>query len=51
MRLRRLTGLERDKIQNEYNDLLALIADLAGYFGKTRTCHCYHQGRIGRKQA
>ena len=25
MRLRRLTGLERDKIQNEYNDLLALI--------------------------
>mgnify|MGYP000724263082 FL=1 len=23
MRLRRLTGLERDKIQNEYNDLLA----------------------------
>lgn len=29
MRLRRLTGLERDKIQNEYNDLLALIADLA----------------------
>ncbi|MEF2862560.1 MAG: DNA gyrase subunit A [Streptococcus salivarius] len=29
MRLRRLTGLERDKIQNEYNDLLAVIADLA----------------------
>lgn len=29
MRLRRLTGLERDKIQNEYDDLLALIADLA----------------------
>lgn len=29
MRLRRLTGLERDKIQSEYNDLLALIADLA----------------------
>ncbi|MFX9457941.1 DNA gyrase subunit A, partial [Acinetobacter baumannii] len=25
MRLRRLTGLERDKIQSEYNDLLALI--------------------------
>ena len=23
MRLRRLTGLERDKIQNEYDDLLA----------------------------
>ncbi|HEL0217850.1 TPA: DNA gyrase subunit A [Streptococcus equi subsp. zooepidemicus] len=29
MRLRRLTGLERDKIQSEYDDLLALIADLA----------------------
>ena len=29
MRLRRLTGLERGKIQSEYDDLLALIADLA----------------------
>ena len=29
MRLRRLTGLERDKIQSEYDDLIALIADLA----------------------
>lgn len=28
MRLRRLTGLEREKIENEYQDLLALIADL-----------------------
>ncbi|MTB69927.1 DNA gyrase subunit A [Streptococcus uberis] len=28
MRLRRLTGLERDKIQSEYDDLIALIADL-----------------------
>ena len=34
MRLRRLTGLERDKIQNEYNDLLALIADLADILEK-----------------
>lgn len=34
MRLRRLTGLERDKIQNEYNDLLALIADLADLLAK-----------------
>lgn len=34
MRLRRLTGLERDKIQNEYNDLLALIADLADILAK-----------------
>lgn len=29
MRLRRLTGLERDKIEKEYQELLALIADLA----------------------
>ena len=28
MRLRRLTGLERDKIENEYQELLTLIADL-----------------------
>ncbi len=28
MRLRRLTGLEREKIENEYQDLLTLIADL-----------------------
>lgn len=28
MRLRRLTGLERDKIENEYQELLKLIADL-----------------------
>lgn len=34
MRLRRLTGLERDKIQNEYNALLALIADLADILAK-----------------
>ena len=34
MRLRRLTGLERDKIQNEYNDLLALIADLTDILAK-----------------
>ncbi|HFV2831879.1 TPA: DNA gyrase subunit A [Streptococcus agalactiae] len=34
MRLRRLTGLERDKIQSEYNDLLALIADLADTLAK-----------------
>lgn len=28
MRLRRLTGLEREKIENEYQDLIALIKDL-----------------------
>ena len=30
MKLRRLTGLERDKIENELNDLLKLIEDLQG---------------------
>ncbi|MQW23623.1 MULTISPECIES: DNA gyrase subunit A [unclassified Lactococcus] len=34
MRLRRLTGLERDKIENEYQDLVALIADLADILAK-----------------
>jgi DNA gyrase subunit A len=30
MRLQRLTGLEREKIDNEYNELLKLIAELRG---------------------
>lgn len=34
MRLRRLTGLERDKIQKEYDELLALIADLIDILAK-----------------
>ncbi len=34
MRLRRLTGLERDKIQSEYDDLMRLIADLADILAK-----------------
>lgn len=34
MRLRRLTGLERDKIQSEYDDLMKLIADLADILTK-----------------
>ncbi len=34
MRLRRLTGLERDKIQSEFDDLIALIADLADILAK-----------------
>ncbi|WP_347086989.1 DNA gyrase subunit A [Streptococcus rubneri] len=34
MRLRRLTGLERDKIQSEYDDLIALIADLTDILAK-----------------
>ena len=34
MRLRRLTGLERDKIQSEYDYLVALIADLTDILAK-----------------
>ena len=34
MRLRRLTGLERDRIQSEYDDLIALIADLTDILAK-----------------
>lgn len=34
MRLRRLTGLERDKIQSEYEALLVLIADLVDILAK-----------------
>jgi DNA gyrase subunit A len=33
MRLQRLTGLERDKIENEYQDLLKTIADLQDILG------------------
>ena len=34
MRLRRLTGLERDKIQSEYDELITLIADLTDILAK-----------------
>lgn len=34
MRLRRLTGLERDKIQSEYDELVSLIADLIDILAK-----------------
>ena len=34
MRLRRLTGLERDKIQSEYDELIALISDLTDILAK-----------------
>ncbi|TAA13578.1 DNA gyrase subunit A [Streptococcus parasuis] len=34
MRLRRLTGLERDKIQSEYDELVDLIADLTDILAK-----------------
>lgn len=34
MRLRRLTGLERDKIQKEFDDLISFIADLTDILNK-----------------
>jgi DNA gyrase subunit A len=50
MRFRSLTGLQRDKIQKEYDELLALIADLIDILAKpARGCH-YHR-RNGRNQA
>ena len=39
MRLRRLTGLERDKIESEYQDLVALIADLTDILAKPERVH------------
>ena len=36
MRLQKLTGLERDKIIKDYNDVIALIADLESILGFTR---------------
>ena len=37
MRLRRLTGLERDKIESEYNDLLAYIDELEAHSSGRRS--------------
>jgi DNA gyrase subunit A len=34
MRLQRLTGMEREKIQNEYNEVMALIEDLRDILAK-----------------
>ena len=51
MRLRRLTGLERDKIQNEYNDLLALIADLADILAKPERVIAIIKEELDEKQA
>ncbi|MGC3746309.1 DNA gyrase subunit A, partial [Enterococcus faecalis] len=34
MRLRRLTGLERDKIENEFQELLKFIAELVVIFAR-----------------
>ena len=39
MQLRRLTGLERDKIETEYNELLATIADLRDILANESRVH------------
>ncbi|WP_177188660.1 DNA gyrase subunit A [Alkalibacterium subtropicum] len=39
MRMVRLTGLEREKIEGEYQDLLALISDLADILANPRRVH------------
>lgn len=39
MQLRRLTGLERDKIETEYNELLATIADLRDILANESRIH------------
>lgn len=39
MQLRRLTGLERDKIENEYQELLATIADLKDILANESRLH------------
>ncbi|MCM3513103.1 MAG: gyrase subunit [Carnobacterium sp.] len=39
MRMVRLTGLERDKIESEYNELMALILDMADILAKPERVH------------
>lgn len=39
MRMGRLTGLEREKIENEYNELIELITDLADILAKPERVH------------
>ena len=34
MRLQRLTGLEQDKVVNEYKEVMDVIADLLDIFGQ-----------------
>ena len=46
MRLRRLTGLERDKIQSEYDDLLGSDCGFSRYSCKTRTCFSNHKDEL-----
>ena len=47
MRLRRLTGLERDKIEKEYQELLALIKDLADILARPERVNEIIQTELG----
>ena len=44
MRLQRLTGLERDKIQAEYDELMNEIADLKDILASEERKRADHQG-------
>ncbi|WEV45623.1 DNA gyrase subunit A [Streptococcaceae bacterium ESL0687] len=46
MRLRRLTGLERDKIEKEYNELIALISDLSDILSKPERVRTIIEGEL-----
>ncbi|WEV61135.1 DNA gyrase subunit A [Streptococcaceae bacterium ESL0729] len=46
MRLRRLTGLERDKIEREYNELLVLISDLSDILAKPERVKTIIEGEL-----
>ena len=47
MQLRRLTGLERDKIESEYQELLATIADLKDILENENDVHYKMKGIVG----
>ncbi len=50
MRLQRLTGLEREKIEIEYNDLIKLIAELKAILADEEKNTKYHSRRINRNE-
>ena len=51
MRLRQLTGLEMDKLRNEYEALMLKIAWYKGSFGKFGIEDEHRQGRVGRSES
>ena len=50
MRLQRLTGLEQDKIVNEYKEVMAHIADLLDILAQARARDHHHHRRTDRGQ-